>query len=91
MTLMVIEPIRHPVPRHAGRRRRHLDDHADIRFRFVNFIDWSGLDIGHDRSSPVSDYAAPFAFTGELAKVVVTIEDEQGDAEGAAQALLARE
>jgi arylsulfatase len=62
-----------------------------IRFGFVNFISWSGLDIGHDRSSPVSHYEAPFAFTGELAKVVVTIEDEQGDAEGAAQALLARE
>jgi len=62
-----------------------------VRFGFVNFISWSGLDIGHDRSSPVSQYDAPFAFTGELAKVVVTIEDEQGDAEGAAQALLARE
>jgi arylsulfatase len=62
-----------------------------IRFGFVNFISWSGLDIGHDRSSPVSHYEAPFAFTGELAKVIVTIEDEQGDAEGAAQALLARE
>jgi len=62
-----------------------------IRFGFVNFISWSGLDIGHDRSSPVSRYEAPFAFTGELTKVVVTIEDEQGDAEGAAQALLARE
>jgi len=62
-----------------------------IRFGFVNFISWSGLDIGHDRSSPVSNYEAPFSFTGELTKVVVTIEDEQGDAEGAAQALLARE
>jgi arylsulfatase len=62
-----------------------------IRFGFVNFISWSGLDIGHDRSSPVSTYDAPFAFTGELAKVVVTIEQEQGDAEGAAQVLLARE
>jgi arylsulfatase len=62
-----------------------------IRFGFVNFISWSGLDIGHDRSSPVSVYPAPFAFTGDLAKVVVTIEDEQGDAEGAAQAVLARE
>jgi arylsulfatase len=62
-----------------------------IRFGFVNFISWSGLDIGHDRSSPVSAYSAPFAFTGDLARVVVTIEDEQGDAEGAAQAVLARE
>jgi len=62
-----------------------------IRFGFVNFISWSGLDIGHDRSSPVSHYSAPFAFTGDLAKVVVTIENEQGEAEGAAQAVLARE
>ncbi len=64
---------------------------GSIRFGFVNFISWSGLDIGHDRSSPVSHYSSPFAFTGELTKVIVTIEDEQGDAEGAAQALLARE
>lgn len=63
-----------------------------IAFQFRNFISWSGLDIGHDRSSPVSHYAAPFAFTGKLRKVTVTIEDDQdGDAEGAAQAVLARE
>ncbi|MXP28112.1 sulfatase-like hydrolase/transferase [Porphyrobacter algicida] len=65
---------------------------ADIVFGFVNFISWSGLDIGHDRSSPVSLYPAPFRFTGELAKIVVTIEDDQTDhAEGAAQVVLARE
>ena len=65
---------------------------ADIAFGFVNFISWSGLDIGHDRSSPVSHYSAPFRFTGELVKVVVTIVDDQsGDAEGAAQVVLARE
>jgi arylsulfatase len=40
----------------------------------------------------VSLYASPFRFTGDLAKVVVTIEDDQfADAEGAAQAVLARE
>jgi len=84
--------VAHGAPVHAELR---CDDtpigSGTIRFGFVNFISWSGLDIGHDRSSPVSRYEAPFAFTGDLAKVVVTIEDEQGDAEGAAQALLARE
>ena len=33
---------------------------------FNNFISWSGLDIGRDRSSPVSHYEAPFEFTGQL-------------------------
>ena len=84
--------VAHGAPVHAELRCDGTPiGNGTIRFGFVNFISWSGLDIGHDRSSPVSHYAAPFAFTGELAKVVVTIEDEQGDAEGAAQALLARE
>ena len=39
---------------------------------FVSFISWSGLDIGRDRSSPVSHYEAPFAFTGKLRKVTMT-------------------
>jgi hypothetical protein len=59
---------------------------------FVNFISWSGLDIGLDRGSPVSSYAAPFAFTGLLRKVTVTMEPDQDlDAEGVAQAELARQ
>ena len=63
-----------------------------ITFEFRNFISWSGLDIGHDRSSPVSHYAAPFAFTGLLRKVTITIEaDQLADAEGAAQVAMARE
>ena len=33
---------------------------------FDNLISWSGLDIGRDRSSPVSHYEAPFEFTGRL-------------------------
>ena len=45
---------------------------------FVNFISWSGLDIGLDRSSPVSSaYDAPFQFTGDLIKVTVTMDDDQ--------------
>ncbi|WP_315749710.1 MULTISPECIES: arylsulfatase [unclassified Bradyrhizobium] len=59
---------------------------------FHTLISWSGLDIGHDRGSPVSDYAAPFAFTGRLSHVTVTMQDEQSlDGEGVANAELARQ
>ena len=44
---------------------------------FATLISWSGLDIGLDRGSPVADYAAPFAFTGILRKVIVTMDDDQ--------------
>jgi arylsulfatase len=63
-----------------------------LAHQFVNFISWSGLDIGCSRGSPVSHYKPPFAFTGVLKKVVVTIEPDQAlDAEGAATAAMARE
>jgi arylsulfatase len=63
-----------------------------IRYGFVNFISWSGLDIGQDRSSPVSHYPAPFRFTGALEKVVVTLDGgAPADAEGAAAVAIARE
>jgi arylsulfatase len=55
---------------------------------FATLISWSGLDIGLDRGSPVADYAAPFAFTGVLHKVTVSMEDDQaldGDAVGEAE------
>ena len=55
---------------------------------FATFISWSGLDLGHDRGSPVADYAAPFSFTGTLRKVVVTMDADQsldGEAVGAAE------
>ena len=59
---------------------------------FVSFISWSGLDIGRNRSSPVSHYEAPFAFTGKLRKVTMTMDDDQAlDATAAATAALARE
>jgi hypothetical protein len=59
---------------------------------FVAFISWSGLDIGRDRLSPVSHYEAPFAFTGKLRKVTMTMDDDQAlDAEAAATATLATE
>jgi hypothetical protein len=31
------------------------------RLGLHNFVSWTGLDIGRDRGSPVSDYASPFA------------------------------
>jgi arylsulfatase A-like enzyme len=55
---------------------------------FNNFISWSGLDIGRDRSSPVSHYDAPFEFTGQLKRVTVAMHDDQqldGDGMGAAE------
>jgi hypothetical protein len=56
------------------------------RLGFYNFVSWTGLDIGRDRGSPVSDYTSPFAFTGKLVKVTVTMDDDQTlDGVGAAQ------
>jgi arylsulfatase A-like enzyme len=55
---------------------------------FNNFISWSGLDIGRDRSSPVSHYEAPFEFTGRLLRVTVVMHNDQkldGDGVGAAE------
>jgi len=59
---------------------------------FGNFISWSGLDIGLDRGSPVAGYAAPFAFTGTLRKVTVTMDDDQDlDDEAIGAAEMARQ
>ena len=61
---------------------------GETRLGFHNFISWTGLDIGRDRGSPVADYAAPFAFTGTLKKVTVTMDPDQaldGDAIGEAE------
>jgi arylsulfatase len=55
---------------------------------FHTLISWSGLDIGRDRGSPVSHYAAPFEYEGRLLRVTVTMHDDQrldGDAVGNAQ------
>jgi arylsulfatase len=60
----------------------------ETRLGFSSLISWSGLDIGRDRGSPVSHYAAPFEFTGLLKRVHVTMHDDQtldGDAVGAAE------
>jgi arylsulfatase A-like enzyme len=59
---------------------------------FAMLISWSGLDIGLDRGSPVSHYPAPFAFTGTLRKVTVTMDDDQRlDSAGVAGAQIARQ
>ena len=49
-----------------------------------------GLDIGRDRGSPVSHYTAPFAFTGRLLRVEVTMDiDQQLDGDIVGQAIVA--
>ena len=55
---------------------------------FNSLISWSGLDIGMDRGSPVSHYAAPFEFSGRLRKVTITLDaiaDLDGNAIGQAE------
>jgi hypothetical protein len=59
---------------------------------FNTLISWSGLDIGRDRGSPVSHYAAPFQFTGKLSRVTVVMHDDQKlDGEGVGRAAMARQ
>lgn len=59
---------------------------------FNTLISWSGLDIGRDRGSPVSHYAAPFEFTGTLSRVTVVMHDDQKlDGEGVGRAAMARQ
>jgi arylsulfatase len=65
---------------------------------FWLMISWSGLDVGFDRGTTVSDYdgtgrhIGPFAFTGRLDKVTVVLEPDQDvDHEQAGQAEMARE
>ena len=65
---------------------------TSARFGFLMLISWSGLDIGRDRGSPVGDYVAPFAFTGALRKVTVTMHADQDlDGEGVGRAEMARQ
>jgi arylsulfatase len=59
---------------------------------FHTLISWSGLDIGRDRGSPVSQYDAPFEFTGKLLKVTVKMHNDQTlDGEGVGNAEMARQ
>ncbi|MCD6664336.1 MAG: arylsulfatase [Comamonas sp.] len=82
-----------PASRHA---RLWIDDdcvaEGPCRFGFATLISWSGLDIGRDRASPVSHYAAPFAFTGRLLCVTVDLQSQQPlDGHGIGQAEMARQ
>jgi arylsulfatase A-like enzyme len=64
----------------------------ESRLGFFNFISWTGLDIGRDRGSPVSDYESPFAFTGKLVKVTITMDDDPAlEANGACRAQMAND
>ena len=64
--------------------------HTTDMFRVL--ISWSGLDIGRDRGSPVSNYPSPFEFTGKLYRVTVTIGDDQAlDGEAAGRAEMGRQ
>ncbi|HEV7411299.1 MAG TPA: arylsulfatase [Bradyrhizobium sp.] len=59
---------------------------------FHNLISWSGLDIGRDRGSPVSQYDAPFEFTGRLLRVTVVMDNDQKlDGDGVGNAEMARQ
>ncbi len=65
---------------------------APFKAGFNSLISWSGLDIGRDRASPVSHYAAPYAFTGRLYKVTVTLAPQQRlDGEAIGNAEMARQ
>lgn len=79
-----------------------IDDREVGRFEtdriFWLLISWSGLDVGLDRGTTVSDYdgtgrhLGPFAFTGQLIKVTVDLAPDQDvDHDAAGQAELARE
>ena len=75
----------------AGRRAAHR--HADDRRRpGGQRRDRARLRQLHDRMSPVSDYAAPFPFTGTLHRVTVTMDGDQSlDGDGIGRAETARQ
>ena len=64
----------------------------ETQLAFHNLISWSGLDIGRDRGSPVSHYAAPFEFTGKLLRVTVAMQNDQSlDGDHVGRAEMARQ
>jgi arylsulfatase len=44
---------------------------------FRTLVSFEGFDVGCDRRVPVGDYVSPFAFTGTLHRVVVTLDPDQ--------------
>lgn len=70
--------------------------HTEQIFRLM--ISWSGLDVGFDRGTTVTDYdgsgqfVGPFKFTGQLSRVEVSLHnDQQVDHDAAAKILVSRE
>ena len=64
----------------------------ETQLAFHNLISWSGLDIGRDRGSAVSHYAAPFEFTGKLLRVTVAMQNDQSlDGDHVGRAEMARQ
>jgi arylsulfatase len=65
---------------------------SPVKFGFTMMVSWSGLDIGRDRGSPVSHYAAPFEFNGTLYSVTVTLQPQKGlDGDAVGQVEMARQ
>ena len=59
---------------------------------FWILISWSGLDIGLDRGTPVSNYESPFLFTGHLTKVEISLDNDQVlDFHGESRATMSRD
>jgi arylsulfatase len=59
---------------------------------FFLMISWSGLDIGLDRGTAVSNYEAPNRFTGDLVKVTIDLANDQLlDGHGLGRAEMMRE
>lgn len=83
-------------PPHHGVGTLSIDGEAVGSFTteryFWLMVSWSGLDIGHDRGTPVSHYQAPFTFAGDLINVIVTLDaDQRLDHEGQSQVEIARD
>ena len=65
---------------------------TQYKFGFNSMISWRGLDIGRDRGSPVSHYAAPFEFSGKLFSVTVSLQTQKGlDGKAVGEAEMARQ
>jgi arylsulfatase len=71
---------------------RELVGQAAQPFGFITLISWSGLDIGRDRGSPVSEYHSPFELTEQLFAVRMVLEaPDQLDGDAIGHAEMSRE
>ncbi len=62
----------------------------DIPQMYRGLMSFTGLEVGRASPPEVSDYKAPFAFTGTLYRVVYDLGDDQDTDEAAAQAAALR-